>query len=73
MLLSFLWPGIGHLYVGDSGVGVPFTVISGINGILSFTIIWLVIGLPMWVGMAIYTMTDSNKKAVAHNRRIGLV
>ncbi len=69
ILLSFLWPGAGHLYVGanypggSQDKGIVFTVISGICFFLSLTIFGLVISFPVWLGCAIYTMIDSNKRA----------
>jgi TM2 domain-containing membrane protein YozV len=62
ILLSFIFPGAGHLYMGDDKA-IAFMVVSGVNLLLAFTVIWLVIGFPLWIGTAIYTMVDSNKLA----------
>ena len=64
ILLSFIFPGAGHLYIGGSNdKAIAFMVVSGVNLLLAFTVIWLLIGFPLWVGTAIYTMVDSNKLA----------
>src|SRR4051794_27303242 len=44
ILLSFLWPGSGHLYVGsDTEKGIAFTCISGLCFLISLTIVGLVL------------------------------
>ena len=53
VFLSFLWPGAGHLYVGevsdkDMTTGIVFACISGLCFLLSFTIIGLVLTIPVW-------------------------
>jgi hypothetical protein len=68
ILLSFLFPGAGHLYIGGSNdKAIAFMVVSGVNVVLSLTLFWLVIGLPLWLGTAIYTMVDSNTLAKQWN------
>jgi len=67
ILLSILWPGAGHLYADDNNNGIVFTVISAVNFLLSLTIIWLLLGIPIWLGTAIWCSIDSNKKVEAWN------
>lgn len=73
IVLSFLWPGAGHLYVGADYPGgsndkaIIFMVLSGVCFLLSLTLVGIVISFPLWLGCAIYTMIDSNKAAQAWN------
>ena len=61
--LSFLWTGLGQIYVGELGRGIMFMVIA-------FFLLWTVfigIGLiliPVWW---IYGIFDANKLANQHN------
>jgi TM2 domain-containing membrane protein YozV len=68
IFLSFLWPGAGHLYAGgDTEKGIIFACISGLCFLISWTIIGLVLTVPVWFGTAIYTMIDSNRLVQAQN------
>lgn len=73
ILLSFLWPGAGHLYVGADYPGgsndkaIIFMVLSGVCFLLSLTLVGLVVSFPLWLGCAIYTMLDANKATQAWN------
>jgi TM2 domain-containing membrane protein YozV len=72
IFFSFLWPGAGHLYVGgDNEKGIIFTCISGLCFLISWTIIGLVVTIPVWFATAIYTMIDSNKLAQRRNAAMG--
>jgi hypothetical protein len=78
ILLSFLWPGAGHLYVGADYPGgsndkaIIFMILSGVCFLLSLTLVGLVISFPLWLGCAIYTMLDANKATQAWNLSRGL-
>jgi TM2 domain-containing membrane protein YozV len=68
IFLSFIWPGAGHLYAGgENEKGIIFTCISGLCFLISWTIIGLVLTVPVWFGTAIYTMIDSNRLVQARN------
>ena len=71
VLFSFLWPGAGNLYVNDVTTGIVAISIGIVNFLLSFTIIWLVIGIPVWLGLFIWTAIDSHNKAKSHNAQFG--
>ncbi|MCW3101320.1 MAG: hypothetical protein JWL77_6938 [Chthonomonadaceae bacterium] len=70
IILSFLWPGAGHLYAADNDKAIAFLVISAICFLISLTIIGLVITIPVWLGCAIYTMIDSSHAADRYNQRL---
>lgn len=74
MILSFIWPGLGHLYVGQhTGTGVAFIVANAVGptlmladaryGVLSFLV---------WLPTALYTMRDSARLARQRNTELGL-
>lgn len=71
ILLSIIWPGAGHLYADDNSTAIVFMIVSGINFLLSFTFFWLIIGIPLWLGTAIWCSIDSNRKVEAWNRARG--
>jgi TM2 domain-containing membrane protein YozV len=72
ILLSFLWPGAGHLYVGsDTEKGIVFTCISGLCFVISWTIIGLILTVPVWFVTALYTMLDSSRAAKRSNASLG--
>ena len=72
IFLSFIWPGVGHLYAGrDTEKGIVFTCISGLCFLLSWTIIGLIITVPVWFGTAVYTMIDVNRVMKRQNRAVG--
>lgn len=71
IFLSFLWPGVGHLYAGgDTEKGIIFTCISCVCFLISWTIIGLVLTVPVWFGTAVYTMIDSNRLVQQRNRSL---
>ena len=73
IFLSFIWPGVGHLYSGSqTEKGIVFTCISGLLFLISLTIFGLILTIPAWFGMAIYTMIDSNKIVKAQNQQLAL-
>jgi hypothetical protein len=68
IFLSFIWPGAGHLYVGiETDKGIAFTCVSGLCFLISWTIIGLLVTVPVWFGTALYTMLDSSKAARRRN------
>jgi len=76
VFLSFLWPGAGHLYVGevsdkDMTTGIIFTCISGLCFLISFTIIGLVLTIPVWFATAIWTMISAARLAKQKNAESG--
>jgi TM2 domain-containing membrane protein YozV len=76
VFLSFMWPGAGHLYVGevsdkDMTTGIVFTVISGVSFLLSWTIVGLVISIPVWIITAPWTMITSAQLAKQYNAEQG--
>jgi hypothetical protein len=73
MFLDLIWPGAGHLYAGvGTGLGITFTVISGVFLTMNLvTFFALVITFPGWLIMAVWAMTDVNRKVKDRNRALG--
>ena len=72
ILLSFLFPGAGHLYLGEASAqntAIAFMAISGANLVLTVLTLglWILIGFFVWLGTAIYTAIDSNALAARLN------
>jgi TM2 domain-containing membrane protein YozV len=65
MWLSLGWPGAGHFYAGDSEKGLIFSGASVVVTVLSFTVLGAVLGMLIWLGLALYTAIDSNRAIVA--------
>lgn len=58
MWLSLTWPGSGHLYAGITEKGAILCGISVVLFALSLTVIGPVLGLVLWLGLALYTALD---------------
>lgn len=47
-VLTFFFPGAGHLYLGDNQKAVPYLIVNGIGLMLAFTVILVPISLVAW-------------------------
>ncbi|WP_292751393.1 zinc-ribbon domain-containing protein [Methanobrevibacter sp.] len=63
-ILSFLFPGLGHLYLGLSKKGISFILAYIVSAILIFLFIGIVLMIAVWLGALI----DSIKSTEAINR-----
>lgn len=63
-ILSFLFPGLGHLYLGLNKKGVSFIVAYIVSAILSLIFIGFVLMLIVWV----WALIDSIKSTESINR-----
>jgi len=71
VLLSFLWPGAGQLYAGDSsGKTIAFLVAAGVLFLFYLTLIGLIL-LPLGLILAIVSMIDARNVAREWNVRNG--
>jgi TM2 domain-containing membrane protein YozV len=73
IVLSFLWTGLGQLYVGEEATnrGIVLAVVTLFLLMAYATIIGLVfllVGLPLWI----WGMVDANNAAKAYNARRGM-
>ena len=63
-ILSFLFPGLGHLYLGLNKKGISFIIAYIISGILTLILIGFVLALIFWI----WALVDSIKSTEAINR-----
>jgi hypothetical protein len=49
LLFTILWPGAGHLYIGNSSKGTPHVVANAIGFVLAFTFILIPVTFIIWV------------------------
>lgn len=61
VVLSFLIPGLGQIYVGKIGLGILFILLSSIFVVLMF----FLIGIPLYLVLWVYSMYDAYKSAEA--------
>jgi TM2 domain-containing membrane protein YozV len=73
VLLSFLWLGAGHLYANRIGAGIALMVYEAFLALLSFSIVGLVISVPLWFISVIVVMILAANAANDFNRRNGIV
>lgn len=73
VLLSFLFLGAGHLYANRIGPGVALIVYEVFLGILSATVVGLVVSVPLWLISVPIVMILAANAAGDYNRRNGLV
>ncbi len=73
VLLSFIWLGAGHLYAGQVGLGVALMVFDAFLVLLAFTLIGLIIAVPLWLISAPIVMVLAYSAAKRFNERNGIV
>ncbi len=64
VLLTILWPGAGHLYLGLNKKAVPFVVANAIGFVLGLTVYLLPISILIWLVtlfMTVGSVTDETK------------
>jgi TM2 domain-containing membrane protein YozV len=47
-VLTFLWPGLGHVYLGENQKAVPHLIVNCIGFVLAWTLILLPISVVIW-------------------------
>lgn len=67
--LSFIWPGAGHLYIGNIGLGIALICITFVNILLTFILIGFVTGFVTWI----FAIFHSHSQAQAFNREHGII
>lgn len=67
-LLSFILPGVGHMYAGAVGTGMLLLVLYGFGWLLTVTIIGAIVGVPLLFAVVIGALIGSYNAAQAANR-----
>lgn len=73
VLLSLLWLGAGHLYVGKIGAGIALIVLDFFLFVLSFTVLGLIISIPVWLITFVIVAILASQAAKDFNRRNGII
>jgi len=73
VLLSFLWLGAGHLYVGRIGLGIGLMVFDFFLVLLSIIPIIWIITVPVWLIAFVFVALNVANAAKAFNLRNGIV
>jgi len=64
-LLSFPIPGLGQFYINDIGKGIMFLILAVVAWSLNFSIVGLVVGIPLLLVAWIWSMVAAYNGAKA--------
>jgi TM2 domain-containing membrane protein YozV len=64
VILSFLFPGLGHFYIQKFNTGIKLMILYAISLLLCFIFVELILVPIVWI----YGMTSVYKDAGIHNR-----
>lgn len=56
VLLTVIWPGAGHLYLGLTKKAVPFVVANAIGFVLAWTVVLFPISFVIWLVTLVMTV-----------------
>jgi TM2 domain-containing membrane protein YozV len=73
LIVSFFIPGVGSLVNGDTGIGLIILLLWLFAIGLDFTVIGLVLGLPLGLAMFIWGLIDAYQGARRWNARHGII
>jgi hypothetical protein len=68
-----IWLGVGHLYVGENGLGFCLLGFYLFLCLLSFVPILWILTIPVWFVAFIFVAMNASKAANNFNRRNGIV
>lgn len=71
MLFTVLWPGAGHLYIGNTRTGTGPVIANAIGFLLALTLILLPIAMLIWIVtllMTVGSITQETEMLNAHRR-----
>jgi len=73
VLLSFIWLGAGHLYVGTIGLGIGLMVFDFLLVLISLIPFSWFLTVPVWLIAFIFVAIHVSNAAKAFNARNGIV
>jgi TM2 domain-containing membrane protein YozV len=73
LIVSFFLPGVGSMINGDVGIGITILLLWLFAIVLDFTVIGLVVGVPLGIGMFIWGLIDAYQGAQRWNRKHGII
>jgi TM2 domain-containing membrane protein YozV len=73
VLLSFIWLGAGHLYVGKIGLGIGLMVLDFFLVMLSLIPFTWIITVPVWLITFVFVAIHVSNESKAFNFRNGII
>ncbi|MBL8928429.1 MAG: hypothetical protein JNM77_19700 [Pseudonocardia sp.] len=73
VLLSFIWLGAGHLYVGNIGLGIGLMVFDFFLVLVSLIPLSWILTVPVWLISFVFIAIHVSNAAKAFNARNGIV
>ena len=73
LIVSFFLPGVGSMINGDVGIGITILLLWLLSFGLDATLIGLVVGVPLGIGMFIWGLIDAYQGAQRWNRKHGII
>ena len=76
VILTVIWPGAGHLYLGLTNRGVPYVVANAVGFVLGLTVILIPITIIIWLVTLLMTVgrisaeTDAVNNVIARGERV---
>jgi len=67
-VLSFFWPGLGQIYNGDIGFGLSLMLVA----VLCILLFFIFIGIPLYVAVWAYSISNAYRSAEEYNRSLGV-
>lgn len=68
VLLSFLWLGAGHLYLGRIPAGILLAIYGAILALMMFSLIGFIIAFPIWAVSVVIVMVMAAAATGSVNR-----
>ncbi len=73
LIVSLFIPGVGSLINGDTGIGITILLLWLLSIVLDFTVIGVVVGVPLGLGVFIWGLIDAYQGAQRWNRQHGII
>jgi TM2 domain-containing membrane protein YozV len=73
LIVSFFLPGVGSMINGDVGIGITILLLWLLAIGLDVTLIGLIVGVPLGLGMFIWGLIDAHQGAQRWNRKHGII
>jgi TM2 domain-containing membrane protein YozV len=72
VFFTFLWLGVGHLYVNRIGTGVALLVVDLLLWALAWTVVGWVLAFPIWLVLFVVTAFRVADHVRQYNQRMGV-
>lgn len=73
LIVSLFIPGVGSLINGDTGIGLTILLLWLLSIGLDFTVVGLVVGVPLGIAMFVWGLIDAYQGAQRWNARHGII